>query len=93
MSNKLIRKSLAFLLVAVMAFAVFGCAPKTPPEETGKPTETSAPPTTEAPPKEVLPDVPADRYDALATPRTGSNATVPLVVSTGTLDGKFNPFF
>ena len=87
MSKHLLRKSLVLLLVAVMAFAVFGCAPKTP-DPTGEPTVAPT-----EPPKEVKADVPADRYDALATPRTGSNATVPLVVSTGTLDGKFNPFF
>lgn len=38
-------------------------------------------------------DVPADRYDAAVTPREGNNASTPLVVSTGTLDGKFSPFF
>ena len=96
MSKSLLRKLFAFLLVAVMAFTVFGCAPKTPPEETDNPPESVAPTSpgeTEDEPKEVEPDVPADRYDALATPRTGNNASAPLVVSTGTLDGKFNPFF
>ena len=73
MSKELIRKSLAFLLVAVMAFAVFGCAPKTPPEETGEPTQTEAPVTPTEPPVTEGPK--------------------PLVVSTGTLDGKFSPFF
>ncbi|NLA95352.1 MAG: hypothetical protein GX838_00695 [Clostridiaceae bacterium] len=91
MSKNLLRKSLVFLLAAVMAFAVFGCAPKTP-DETGEPTGAE-PTESVAPPKEVEADVPADRYDALATPRTGNNASSPLVVSTGTLDGKFNPFF
>ena len=38
-------------------------------------------------------DRPADRYDATVEPRTGNNETTPLVVSTGTLDGKFSPFF
>lgn len=71
MSKKLLRKSLAFLLVAVMAFAVFGCAPKTP-VETDKPTEAPTTPT-EPPPVDEGPK--------------------PLVVSTGTLDGKFSPFF
>lgn len=94
MSKSLLRKLLVFLLVAVMALAVFGCAPKTP-GETDKPTESQAPTTPDEtePPKEVKPDVPANRYDALATPRTGNNASSPLVISTGTLDGKFNPFF
>lgn len=93
MSKNLLKKSLAFLLVAVMAFAVFGCGPKTP-DETSKPTDAPTSPSgTDAPTTEVEADVPADRYDALATPRTGNNATTPLVVSTGTLDGKFSPFF
>ncbi|HHT45020.1 MAG TPA: hypothetical protein GXZ89_05965 [Fastidiosipila sp.] len=38
-------------------------------------------------------DRPEDRYDATVDPRTGANETAPLVVSTGTLDGKFSPFF
>lgn len=39
----------------------------------------------------VKPDYPANRRDASG--RTGNNATNPLVVSTMTLDGKFNPFY
>ncbi len=37
--------------------------------------------------------LPADRYDATVTPRTGANAETPLVISISTLDGKFSPFF
>lgn len=95
MSKKLLKVSLAILLVAVFVFSAFGCdkKPAVPTDTTAPSGSATDPSGSEAPPVEVLPDVPANRYDALATPRTGSNATVPLVVSTGTLDGKFNPFF
>lgn len=83
---------IALLLVAIMLLMA-GCAPKpsnepatTAPQTTPTPTETTAP-------VEILPDLPANRYDATATPRTGNNANAPLVLSTGTLDGKFSPFF
>ena len=95
------KKVLALLLTFVMVFSVFtACGPKDSdptstqtqaPDQTGETTPTEPEPT--EPGTEVQADVPADRYDAIATPRTGNNATSPLVVSTGTLDGKFNPFF
>lgn len=96
MKNNTLGRLLALALAAMMLFAVVGC------QETGndKPVATDAPVTTDptpAPteevPAEILPDVPADRYDATVTPRTGNNATAPLVLSTSTLDGKFSPFF
>lgn len=86
-----IAKIVAMLLCALMAFAVVGCS-TTDNTATTAPTEESTPEAVETP-AVILPDVPADRYDATATPRTGANATTPLVVSTGTLDGKFSPFF
>lgn len=60
-------------------------------EEPGTDTSETTDEGTE--PVEVSPDVPADRYDATETPRTGNNATTPLVLQTGTLDGKFSSFF
>lgn len=94
MKKKVIIRSLVLLLALVLAFSAASCgdqasdskdkAPETPPA-----TTTPAP---EAP-KEVLPDVPANRYDATKTPRTGSNETNPLVVGQLTMDGKFSPFF
>ncbi|HWS29438.1 MAG TPA: ABC transporter substrate-binding protein [Clostridia bacterium] len=88
MKNSL-SKIIALALCLMMVFGVaVACTPK--------PTEPTPAPATNAPeetPKEVLPDVPADRYDATVTPRTGANATVPLVLSNDNFDGKFNPFF
>jgi peptide/nickel transport system substrate-binding protein len=98
MRNKNISRVLLLLLALVFAVTAASCGQggkqtdgtTSASSTTGAPT--TAAPTTDAP-KVVLPDVPANRYDASKTPRTGSNATVPLVVSTGTLDGKFSPFF
>lgn len=95
MKNNTLGRLLALALAAMMLFAVVGC------QETGNnndpvETPTTADPTpapTEEVPAEILPDVPADRYDATVTPRTGNNATAPLVLSSSTLDGKFSPFF
>ena len=97
---------LVLLLAVAMIFTVTSCSndettssATTAPGETSESettSETSDGTTDEGPggsSGDVLPDVPADRYDAAVTPRTGSNASTPLVVSTGTLDGKFNPFF
>lgn len=104
MKNKAISRLLVLLLVLVFAIAVTGCD-NTPAqgskEPTAAPTQSPTTPTKAASEptkpaettKEVLPDIPANRYDATKTPRTGSNATNPLVISTGTLDGKFSPFF
>lgn len=85
-----IAKIVAMLLCALMMFAIVGC------DNTGSeatPAPTVAPTEAVETPKVILPDVPADRYDAVASPRTGNNATMPLVISTYTLDGKFSPFF
>jgi peptide/nickel transport system substrate-binding protein len=92
MKRNAIKGSLALILALVIAFSV-GCS-NNQPSGNATPTPDATPtvaPTEE--PVEILPDVPADRYDATVTPRTGNNATSPLVVSTGTLDGKFSPFF
>lgn len=99
MKFKFTKGMLALLLAFVLAFSAVGCSKK---DDTKKPDTTETP--TKAPdkpsddtgtdkPVEVLPDVPANRYDATVTPRTGNNETSPLVVSIGTLDGKFSPFF
>ncbi len=81
-----IKRLLALVLALVLAFSLVACGNKKP-EQTGTPTPSGTGPV------EVKADVPANRYDATVTPRTGNNATNPLVVSTGTLDGKFSPFF
>jgi len=98
MKNKALIRTLVLLLAFAMVLSVTGCQSKpedktadstTPSQSTDTKDPADATPVT----KEVLPDVPANRYDATVTPRTGSNETKPLVVSTGTLDGKFSPFF
>jgi peptide/nickel transport system substrate-binding protein len=97
MKNKTIIRTLVLLLVFIFALTATSCGNKPVQGTTGTtaPTKGTEAPTTSttAAPKVVLPDVPANRYDAAKTPRTGSNATNPLVVGTGTLDGKFSPFF
>ncbi len=89
MKNKTIVRLLVLLFAVVIVFSATGCGKKADPTTTNAPT-TAAPTTA---PKVILPDVPANRYDATKTPRTGNNETSPLVVGTGTLDGKFSPFF
>ncbi len=93
MKSKTIKRALAILLAMLFVFTAVSCSsdkqvndpePSQTPEETNDETEK---------PVEVVADVPADRYDATVTPRTGNNDTTPLVLSTGTLDGKFSPFF
>lgn len=92
---------LVLLLAVAMVFAVTSCSKDdtttsttTAPGQSTEPDGTTGDTTTTGGASgEVLPDVPADRYDATVSPRTGNNATTPLVVSTGTLDGKFSPFF
>ncbi len=94
MKTKVFKGTLAMLLTLVLIFSVASCSkPVENPQETTEPTATPAATATPEPVAEVGPDVPADRYDATVTPRTGNNETSPLVVSTGTLDGKFSPFF
>ncbi len=41
----------------------------------------------------VLPDYPAGRYDAAATPRSEVNAETPLTVAVSGMDGRFHPLF
>ncbi|NMA95665.1 MAG: ABC transporter substrate-binding protein [Clostridiales bacterium] len=100
MKSQTIKRALAILLTLVMVFAIVSCTKK--PEEVGKEgegkeaegkSEAKDDEKKEDEPAEVTADVPADRYDATVTPRTGNNETTPLVVSTGTLDGKFSSFF
>ncbi|MBP7176487.1 MAG: hypothetical protein KBA53_09810 [Thermoclostridium sp.] len=102
MKNKAITRRLVLLLVLVFALTVTGCTNIIPqgsePAGTTTPTKAAEQEPAKATPtaavvKTVLPDIPANRYDATVTPRTGNNATKPLVISTGTLDGKFSPFF
>jgi peptide/nickel transport system substrate-binding protein len=93
MKIKAFKGSLALIVTLILIFTAVSCTPTAVDPD---PTPTPAPAETPEPtdePVEVLPDLPADRYDARVTPRTGNNATNPLVVSTGTLDGKFSPFF
>lgn len=92
-----IAKIVALLICAMMLLAVIGCGggtgtDVTTPTDAPKTDGTDTPAETDAP-VVILPDVPADRYDATVTERTGANATNPLVLSVGTLDGKFSPFF
>ncbi|NCC83209.1 MAG: hypothetical protein EOM03_03660 [Clostridia bacterium] len=102
MKNGLLSKLTTLAIAGVLAFSAAACgntggtttaAPGTTAAPTTQAGTTAAPTTTEAPPEEAKADVPADRYDATATPRTGKNDTAPLVLQTGTLDGKFSPFF
>ena len=93
MKIKAFKGSLALIVTLILIFTAVSCTPTAVDPD---PTPTPAPAETPEPtdePVEVLPDLPADRYDARVTPRTGNNATNPLVVSTGTLDVKFSPFF
>lgn len=87
MKIKTFKRTLALLLALIFAITAASCGNKTPSGESPTPSGS------EPAPVEVVADVPANRYDATVTPRTGNNATNPLVVSTGTLDGKFSPFF
>lgn len=90
MKTKAIKGSLALILALLFAFSAVSCSrPASEDDATPPPTTSETP----EPSDEVVADVPADRYDARTTPRTGNNDTTPLVVSTGTLDGKFSPFF
>lgn len=90
MKTKACHRILVLVLAAAMTLSLASCRQESTTTATTAAT-TTATSTTE--PVAVLPDVPANRYDATKTPRTGNNATNPLVVSTGTLDGKFSPFF
>ncbi|MDD4112252.1 MAG: ABC transporter substrate-binding protein [Herbinix sp.] len=97
MNTKFTKGMLALLLTFVLVFSAVGCSKK---DDTKEPDTTPTTAPTQEPDEddttdvvEVVADVPANRYDATVTPRTGNNETSPLVVSIGTLDGKFNPFF
>jgi len=90
MKKKRIAQLVALMLCTMLLLATFGC--KTTEEPAATTTDETAATATEEPAVAVA-DVPADRYDATETPRTGNNATTPLVISSQTLDGKFSPFF
>ncbi len=94
MKKHAIRGLLALILALLFAFSAVGCTDDQPTGNDATPTPTpKATPKPTVEPVVILPDIPADRYDASVTPRTGNNESSPLVVSTGTLDGKFSPFF
>ena len=89
-------KKRAFTLVLACAMVlclVLSACDKTKPPAPTVPgtTEPTAAPT--AVPEVRGVDVPEGRYDAKATPRTGNNATRPLVLQDYHMDGKFSPFF
>lgn len=89
--KKNLSRLLALLMAMLMVVAMVGCGDKKDKEEETKTTPAASPSGSAT--TEVKPDVPADRYDATTTPRTGANESTPLVISTLTLDGKFSPFF
>ncbi|MDO4317863.1 MAG: ABC transporter substrate-binding protein [Lachnospiraceae bacterium] len=89
--KKNLSRLLALLMAMLMVVAMVGCGDKKEKEEDTKTTPAASPSGSAT--TEVKPDVPADRYDATTTPRTGANESTPLVISTLTLDGKFSPFF
>ncbi|NLJ40484.1 MAG: hypothetical protein GX352_02560 [Clostridiales bacterium] len=93
MKTQTIKRTLAVLLVLLFALAAVSCTQKPVATPEGPEAETPASPDEPPAEAEVVADVPADRYDATVTPRTGANATEPLVLQTSTLDGKFSPFF
>lgn len=90
--KKNLSRLLALLMAMLMVIAMVGCGDKKEKGDEDAKTTPSASPSGSAN-VEVKPDVPADRYDATTTPRTGANESNPLVISTLTLDGKFSPFF
>ncbi len=92
--NKLWSRLLAMALVLVMVVSMTACGGDEPEDKTDDNTATpTVTPVDSDDTKPVTPDVPANRYDATTTPRTGANESTPLVISTLTLDGKFSPFF
>jgi peptide/nickel transport system substrate-binding protein len=98
MNLKRIKSMLALLLTLILVFSAVSCSkPDTKEPDTSPTTAPTQAPEEDEDEKpaevEVVPDVPANRYDATVTPRTGNNETTPLVISIGTLDGKFSPFF
>lgn len=92
MKTKTFHRILVIVLAVAMTLSLVSCTQESTTTAAATTAATTTA-TTTAKPVEILPDVPANRYDATKTPRTGNNATNPLVVSTGTLDGKFSPFF
>lgn len=89
--KKNLSRLLALLMAMLMVVAMVGCGDKKDEDEDAKTTPAASPSGSAT--TEVKPDVPADRYDATTTPRTGANESTPLVISILTLDGKFSPFF
>jgi len=78
---KMKKMTMVFIsMLFVCSFALAGCSDTKKQEENHGNESASA-----------KADVPANRFKA--ADRTGNNATQPLVLSTGTLDGKLNPFF
>lgn len=75
------KRLLVLLLCFAFVFSFAAC------KQTGDETSKDATSNTTT----VKPDVPDNRRDA--SERTGNNASQPLVISTMTLDGKFNPFY
>lgn len=89
-----IKRMLAALLALVFVLSLVACGNRNSGDGSPSPGTSATPgPSQTTGPAEVKPDVPANRYDATVTPRTGNNATMPLVIATNTLDGKFSPFF
>jgi len=80
---KFTKKLLVLLLCFAFVFSATACGDKPGEESTTSETSTDV--------VAAKPDFPADRRDA--STRTGNNATKPLVISSGTMDGKFNPFY
>jgi len=78
------KRILALLLCMAFIFSFSACK-TTPTDDTSKDTSGTVSG------GDAAPDVPANRRDASA--RTGKNENTPLVLSSGTMDGKFNPFY
>ena len=100
--NNILTRSAALLLCVCMACALLGCAAARGGAEASPAANTPAQIPAQTPKQTPLPqttflqgmgDVPPGRYDAAAHPRTGANATAPLIVGVPMLEGRFSPFF
>lgn len=83
---KTTKKLLVLLLCMAFVFSAAACSDKPNDEVSNTTSETSTDST-----DKVKADVPENRRDASA--REGNNDTKPFVISTLTMDGKFNPFY